>query len=59
MASFPDRLLDAVPGARERLHRMWADGARAEDWLAWQGDAASETATPATDETTTTTKAGA
>lgn len=37
-ASFPDRLIDAVPGAREQLHRMWADGASAETWLAWHGE---------------------
>lgn len=35
LASFPDRLLDAHPDSRHRLHQMWKQGAPAESWLEW------------------------
>lgn len=38
LVSFPDRLLDAIPDSRNRLHRMWKQGATAEAWLDWHGE---------------------
>ena len=37
-ASFPDRLLDAIPNGRNRLHQLWEQGATAEAWLGWHGE---------------------
>ena len=36
--SFPDRLLDAIPNGRDRLHQLWRQGGSAEDWLSWHGE---------------------
>jgi ectoine hydroxylase-related dioxygenase (phytanoyl-CoA dioxygenase family) len=37
LAAFPDRLLDAIPDSRNRLHHLWKHGATAEVWLDWHG----------------------